>query len=38
MKERELLGWKNVKVWKDFRPLYVSDAVWIEYIQQVMSE
>jgi hypothetical protein len=22
-KERELLGWKDVTVWKDFRPPYI---------------
>jgi hypothetical protein len=33
---RELSGWKDVKVWKDFRQLHVSDAIWMEYIQHVM--
>ena len=31
-KERELLGWKNVAVWKDIRSSYISKAVWVEYI------
>jgi hypothetical protein len=31
-KERELLGWKDVAVWKDVRSSYVSEAVWEEYI------
>ena len=25
-------------IWKDFRPPYVLEAVWVEYIQQVMSD
>jgi hypothetical protein len=27
-KEKKLLGWNDVAVWKDFRLLYVSKAVW----------
>jgi hypothetical protein len=38
MKEQELLGWKEVTIWKDFRPMYVSEAVWAEYIQHVSSK
>jgi hypothetical protein len=26
-KEIEFLGWKKVVVWKDFRPMYVLEAV-----------
>jgi hypothetical protein len=37
MKERELLGWNDVIFWKDFRPSYISEDVWVEYIQHVMS-
>jgi hypothetical protein len=25
-------------VWKDFRPPYISEAMWTEYIQHVMSD
>jgi hypothetical protein len=32
LKERELSRWKDVKVWKDFKPLYVLEAVWAGYI------
>jgi len=37
VKERELSGWKEMAVWKDFRLPYVSMAVWAEYIQYEMS-
>jgi hypothetical protein len=36
MKERELPGWNDMVVWKDFRPLHVSDDVWAEYIKHMM--
>jgi hypothetical protein len=32
VKEKELLGWKKVAMCKDFRLLYVSEAMWMEYI------
>jgi hypothetical protein len=34
-KEKELSGWKDMVVLKDFRPLYISQAVWVKYIQHV---
>jgi hypothetical protein len=37
-KEKELLRWKDMVVWKDFRPLYISEAVWVEYIHYVTSK
>jgi len=37
MKERELLGLNDVILGKDFRPPYISEAVWAEYVQHVMS-
>jgi hypothetical protein len=37
-KERELSGWKNVTVWKNSRPPYISEVVWVEYIHHVISE
>jgi hypothetical protein len=37
VKERELPGWNDVEVWKDFRSLYISNVVWAEYIQHVAS-
>ena len=36
-KKRELVGWKEVAVWKDFKPSYILEAVWVEYIHRVMS-
>ena len=27
-KERELSGWNDVAVWKDFRPSYGLEVVW----------
>jgi hypothetical protein len=27
LKEKELPRWKDVNVWKDFRPLYVLEVV-----------
>ena len=29
---KELSGWKDMKVWKDFRQLYVLDGIWTNYI------
>jgi len=37
-KERGLSGWRDVMVWRDFKPLYVSKAIWVEYIQQMTSK
>jgi len=37
-KERELLGWKKVAVWKDFRHPYISEVMWVECIQHVTSD
>jgi hypothetical protein len=37
-KEKELLGWKDMVVWKDFRSLYILEVVWVEYIHHVTSE
>ena len=31
-KKRELPGWKEVAGWKDFKPPYVLEAMWTEYI------
>jgi hypothetical protein len=31
-KEKELLGWKDVVVWKDFKLPYLLKAIWVEYI------
>jgi len=31
-KKRELSGWKDMVVWKDFRLLYVLKAIWAKYI------
>jgi len=36
-KERELSGWNDMTMWMDFRPSYVSEAVWVESIHHVMS-
>jgi hypothetical protein len=30
MKERELLGWNDMVVWKDFKPPYILEVVWVE--------
>jgi hypothetical protein len=35
VKVRELSGWKNMTVWKDFRLSYISEAIWAVYIQQM---
>jgi hypothetical protein len=37
VKKSDLPGWNNVAVWKDFRPSYISDTIWAEYIQHVTS-
>ena len=36
-RENKLPIWNDVTVWKDFRPPYISKAVWAEYIQHVTS-
>jgi hypothetical protein len=38
VKGRKFSSWKDVVVWKDFRPSYASKAVWEEYIQHVISK
>jgi hypothetical protein len=35
IRESELQAWNNMAVWKDFKPPYISEAVWIKYIQHV---
>jgi len=37
VKEKELLGWNDEAVWKELRSSYVSETVWMEYIQHVAS-
>jgi len=37
-KESDLPGWNDMGVWKDFRPPYISETIWAEYIQHVKSE
>ena len=36
-KESDLLGWNDVTVWKDFKPPYISETVWVEYIRELES-
>jgi hypothetical protein len=31
-RESDLPGWNDVTVWKDFRPPYVPENIWAEYI------
>lgn len=38
VKERYLPGWKDVAVWRDFRSMYVLEAIWAEYIQHMTSK
>jgi len=38
VREGELYGWKDVAMWKDFKPPYLLEAIWAEYIQHVMSK
>jgi hypothetical protein len=35
--ENELLAWNDMVVWKDFRLSYISETVWVDYTQHVMS-
>jgi hypothetical protein len=38
VRENSLPGWNDMAVWKDFKPLYIIEDTWAEYIQHVMSE
>jgi hypothetical protein len=37
MRENELPAWNDTVVWEDFRLSYISEAIWMEYIQQMKS-
>jgi hypothetical protein len=36
--KRKISGWKEVVLWKDFRPSYVLEAMWEKYIQHMTSK
>jgi len=36
-RESKLPSWNDVTVWKNFRLLYILEAIWADYIQHVMS-
>ena len=36
VKEKEFSSWKDMVIWKDFRPPYASKVVWKEYIQHMI--
>ncbi|XP_011042404.1 PREDICTED: uncharacterized protein LOC105138102 [Populus euphratica] len=31
-------GWNDVAVWRDFKPIYISEDIWPHYIEHVTSE
>jgi len=33
-----LRGWNDMAVWRNFRPLYIPEDIWPQYIQYVTSE
>jgi hypothetical protein len=37
-RDRGLQGWNDVAVWRDFKPIYISEDIWPRYLEHVMSE
>jgi hypothetical protein len=36
-REREIPAWNDMAIWKNFRPPYISKAIWADYIQHMTS-
>ena len=37
-RDKGFQGWNNVAVWKDFKPIYISEDLWPHYLEHVTSE
>jgi hypothetical protein len=37
-RDNGLQGWNDVAVWRNFKPPYIQEDIWPQYIQHVMSE
>jgi len=37
-RDNGLQGWNDVAVWRDFKPPYILEDIWAQYIQHVTSE
>jgi len=36
--KKQKKGWNDVAVWRDFKPIYISEDIWPRYLEHVMSE
>jgi hypothetical protein len=37
-RDNGLEGWNEVTVWQEFKPPFISEDIWVAYIEHVMSE
>jgi hypothetical protein len=38
VRDNGLQGWNDVVVWRDFKPPYIPEDIWPQYIEHVTSE
>jgi hypothetical protein len=37
-RDKGLQGWNDVAVWRDFKPIYIPEDIWLHYLEHVTSE
>jgi len=37
-RDKGLQGWNDVAVWRDFKPIYIPEDIWLHYLEYVMFE
>jgi hypothetical protein len=37
-RDRGLQGWNDMAVWRDFKPIYIPEDIWLHYLEHVTSE
>ncbi|KAJ6884256.1 hypothetical protein NC652_031299 [Populus alba x Populus x berolinensis] len=37
-RDKGFQGWNDVVVWRDFKPIYIPEDIWLHYLQHVTSE
>ena len=37
-RDRGLQGWNDVAIWRDFKPIYIPEDIWLHYLEHVTFE
>jgi hypothetical protein len=37
-RDRGLQGWNDMVVWRDFKPIYIPEDIWMHYLEHVTSK